>query len=488
MLLVIGLDCAPPALVFDRLRARMPSVAALARRGAWGALRSTVPPITIPAWACMVSGRDPGELGVYGFRSRIEGTRGLRVATADDVRAPRVWDVLGAAGKRCAVLYVPPTWPPRAIENGDVLSCLLTPGPDAPHAIPESLGRELEARFGPHAPDVARAPRGASARDDDGDGALFFEALHDAITQHFDVAEHVLATRAPDFLMMVEMATDRLHHAAWPALDPGDPRHDPSAPAVREARDVYAYLDARIGRLVERAGPEATVMIVSDHGARPLLGGVYVNEWLRQEGWLVLRSEPREPVPIERADVDWSRTRAWAEGGYFARVTLNVRGRFADGEGAIEEGELERALASLEGALGAMRGRDGRTMRNRVVRPRDAYRSLRGTPPDLMVFFDDLDRRALGEVGGGRVHAGPDEAGASGGRGADGCNHDWDGVFVLAGPGVERAGERAGAHLHDVGVTALRLMGAPVPEGWLGRDLRELPLRASAHAPSGGAP
>lgn len=462
MLLVIGLDCAAPSLVFDRLRAHLPSVAALMARGMWGPLRSTTPPITMPAWACMVSGRDPGELGVYGFRNRIEGTRALRVATADDVTVPRVWDVLGAAGKRSVVLYVPPSWPPRAIENGEMVSCLLTPGPDAPHAHPPELARELDERFGPHAPDVAHV----------GVGEGLLDALHDAATQHFDVAEHLLATRRPDFLMMVEMVTDRLHHAAWPALDPSDPRHDPSAPMVRDARDLYAYLDARIGRLVERAGADATVMIVSDHGARPLRGGVYLNEWLRREGWLALRSEPSAPCAIERADVDWSRTRAWAEGGYFARVTMNVRGRFPDG--VIEERELGGELDRLERALLAMVDEEGRALGNRVVRPGVAFREARGTPPDLMVFVGDLDRRALGEIGSGRVLAPPDEAGASRGRGADGCNHDWEGLFVLAGPDVPRAGRVLGASIHDVGVSALRLLGVAVPEGWLGRDLRAL--------------
>ncbi|MDQ3036048.1 MAG: alkaline phosphatase family protein [Myxococcota bacterium] len=470
MLLVIGLDCAAPSLVFDRLRAHLPNVSALMTRGMWGSLRSTIPPITMPAWACMVSGRDPGELGIYGFRNRIDGTRALRVATADDVHAPRVWDVLGAAGKRSAVLYVPPTWPPRAIENGELVSCMLTPGPDSAHAHPPALAQELEASFGPHTPDVVRA--GA-------DGDALIDALHDAATHHFDVAEHMLESRRPDFLMMVEMGTDRLHHAAWPALDPSDPRHDARSPMVRDARDFYAYLDARIGRLALRAGTDATVMIVSDHGARPLRGGVYVNEWLRREGWLALRSEPDAPCPIERADVDWSRTQAWAEGGYFARITMNVRGRFPDG--AIEERDLGAEIDRLERALLAMRDDEGRALENRVVRPRVAYREVRGTPPDLLLFVSDLDRRALGEIGGGRVLVGPEEAGASGGRGADGCNHDWEGLFVLAGPEVPRAGRVEGASIHDVGVSALRLMGVEVPEGWLGRDLREL-------APSSRAP
>jgi predicted AlkP superfamily phosphohydrolase/phosphomutase len=414
----------------------------------------------------MLSGRDAGELGIYGFRNRVEGSRALRIATATDVRVPRVWDLLGSAGKRSSVLFVPPTWPPpETIEGTDIVSCMLTPGPDSPHTHPPSLARELEDRFGPHRPDVVRHP-----------GSLenFVDDLHESATYHFDVAEHMLATRRPDFLMMVEMGTDRLHHAAWPALDPNDPRHDARAPMVRDARDFYAYLDTRIGRLVSRAGPDATVMIVSDHGARPLLGGVRINEWLRREGWLVLRSEPEGPCPLEHADVDWSRTRAWAEGGYFARININVRGRFSDG--SVEPSELGAELDRLERSLLDMRDDLGRPMRNRVVRPSNAFRETNGFPPDFMVFFDDLDQRALGEIGGA-IFTSPEEAGASGGRGADGCNHDWDGLFVLAGPRIPRAGRISDASIHDVGVTVLEHFGVPVPNGWLGRDLRLLAQR-----------
>ena len=437
----------------------MPCVSSLMSRGLWGTLRSSTPPITMPAWACMVSGRDPGELGIYGFRNRIPGTRALRMATADDVRVPRVWDVLGAAGRRSSVLYVPPTWPPRPI-SGELVGCMLTPGPEAPHTHPPELAAEL-SRFGPHTPDVVRV--GADP------GALV-EALIEASSQHFDVAEHLLTTRKPDFAMMVEMGTDRLHHAMWPALDPSDPRHDPRSPLVRDARDVYAHIDARIGRLLERLGPDTTVMVVSDHGARPLRGGMYVNEWLRQHGWLVLRTEPRAPCALEHADVDWGRTRAWAEGGYHARITLNVKGLFPDG--CIEPASLEAETLALAEALAAADDGTSRPLGSRVVRPRNAYRALEGTPPDLLFFPGDLDFRALGEVGTGTVFVGPDEAGAS--RGNDGCNHDWEGLFVLAGPDVPKGGSRRGAGLHDVGVTALRLSGVPVPDGWLGQDLREL--------------
>ena len=69
---VIGLDCAEPSLVFDRYAHRLPYLSALRERGVWGKLRSCDPPITVPAWMSMMSSKDPGTLGYYGFRNRAD--------------------------------------------------------------------------------------------------------------------------------------------------------------------------------------------------------------------------------------------------------------------------------------------------------------------------------------------------------------------------------------------------------------------------------
>jgi predicted AlkP superfamily phosphohydrolase/phosphomutase len=437
--LVIGLDCAPPALVFDRFARVMPNVTELRRGGAWGPLRSTMPPITVPAWTCMLSGRDPGELGLYGFRKRARGSYALELADARDVHVPRVWDVLGAAGKRVLVLYVPPTSPPSVV-NGSLVSCFL--GREGQGCtFPPELAASI-ARFGPHAPDVGEV------RDPD----VLLEELYTTAQQHFDVGRALWDEERPDFAIMVEMGTDRLHHALWTHLDPSHPAHDPSHRLVREARDYYAFLDAQIGAWIDDAR-EATVMIVSDHGARRMTGAVCLNEWLRREGWLVLHEEPPSPVPLTAEMVDWSRTKAWAEGGYYARVFVNAVDREPHGIVRDVEGET----IALRDAIHA--GFPGSS----ASRPRDLYRDVRGIAPELLVVFDDLARRALSIVGGG-IDRPIDDT-----RAGDGANHDWDGVFVAKGPGISR-GERVGLSIYDVGPTILAAMGVAIPDGWLGRD------------------
>lgn len=72
--LVIGLDCAGPDLVFEQFRDDLPNLNRLAASGTWGELQSSLPCITVPAWSSMLTSRDPGTLGFYGFRNRADYT------------------------------------------------------------------------------------------------------------------------------------------------------------------------------------------------------------------------------------------------------------------------------------------------------------------------------------------------------------------------------------------------------------------------------
>src|SRR3954469_14698890 len=121
--MLIGLDCAEPSLVLERWRSQLPNLAALMERGTYGALRSVIPPITVPAWSCMMSSRTPGDLGIYGFRNRSDHSYdGLFIATGTPVKEPRLWYLVSRRGKRSIVLGVPGTYPPRPL-NGVMVTC-----------------------------------------------------------------------------------------------------------------------------------------------------------------------------------------------------------------------------------------------------------------------------------------------------------------------------------------------------------------------------
>src|SRR5439155_210138 len=118
-ILIVGLDGATWSLLEPWARmGRMPALAALMDRGAWGTLRSTIPPLTLPAWSSFMTGRNPGAHGVFAFRRLSPGryeTAGL--ASAADLRAPTLWDIAGRAGKQVGVISVPPSYPLRPVNG-----------------------------------------------------------------------------------------------------------------------------------------------------------------------------------------------------------------------------------------------------------------------------------------------------------------------------------------------------------------------------------
>ena len=452
-MIVVGLDCAAPTLVFDRYIDSLPNLRSMMLEGIWGRLRSSDPPITVPAWTCMVTGRDAGELGLYGFRNRVPGQTEMRLASSKDVRVKRVWDWLGEYGFVVAPLFVPLTSPPTPV-GGVMVSGFLWPGGDAPWCFPTSMEAEIESRFGAYRGDVA------DFRSDDPKRVL--SEIYAITQQHFDIAEYVWADKDPDFMMLVEIGLDRFHHAFWHHIDPSHPKHELGNPWAKAGMEYYHFLDAQIGRLRTLAGPQTSFMIVSDHGAKPMRGGFCINDWLVRRGYLVLRDAPREPTRLDHDHIDWGKTRVWAEGGYYARIFLNVAGR--EPLGVLSNREAKALIDELKAELSHLEDDDGAPVVTRIDDPTSHYRRARGSPPDLMVYFDDLALRSIGTVGN------PRRITSSNDTGPDSCNHDWDGVFIASGPPLPRAGRIEGATLYDVAPTILSAFGIPRPPGIQGRD------------------
>ena len=152
--MVIGLDCAAPKILFDDMTGELPVLGRLMDRGVYGPLESCEPPITVPAWSCMTSSKDPGTLGFYGFRNRKDYSYdGLAFATAEKMKEDRVWDILSRVGKHVVVLGVPQTFPPSRV-NGELISCFLAPSTDSRYTYPEELRDEIKQVVGEYMVDV----------------------------------------------------------------------------------------------------------------------------------------------------------------------------------------------------------------------------------------------------------------------------------------------------------------------------------------------
>jgi len=435
---VIGLDCAAPAVVFDRYIGAMPNLAALMRDGAHGTLRSCDPPITVPAWASLFSGRDAGELGIYGFRNRRSaGYDAMRIASSQSLRHESVWDHVAAEGGHAILLGIPPSYPAQPVR-GCRVSCLLTPSAASRTTWPPELAAEIEAIAPGYLYDVGGF-RGADPFD-------LLERLRTMTAQHFRVARHLLRTRPWDFFAMVEMGPDRLQHALWRFMDPDHPEYRADSQVEATIVDYFRFVDTELGTLLDVIGGDAVIMVASDHGARAMHGGICVNEWLRRNGYLVLHETPSQPQALRPEWIDWQRTSAWAEGGYYARIFVNRREREPAGwvEPDAADSLLDQIAAGLDDVTTPAGGRIGAV----AHRPERLFREARGFPPDLIVYFGDLSWRSLGGVGFAADTAVDNDTGA------DDANHDWDGIFVMRDPREAWRGQALGdLRLLDVAST-----------------------------------
>ena len=454
---VIGLDCAAPGLVFDRFRDELPNLRRLMDGGCWGRLLSTNPPITVPAWACMMSSQDPGQLGIYGFRNRKDHSYvGYSIANASVLTKDATWDILGREGKKVIVLAVPPSYPPKAL-NGVQVGCFLTPNTRKTYTHPPELRDEIERVAPGYVVDVE------DFRTDDKTGVL--ERTYEKSRKHFAVAKHLLKAKPWDFFIMVEMGTDRMHHAFWGHMDERSPRYVKGNEYEHAIRDYYRFCDREVGEILALLPADTAVLVVSDHGAKSLDGGICFNEWLIEKGYLALKSYPSKPTPINQCEIDWSRTKAWGDGGYYGRLFMNVRGR--EPQGIVEPGDYEKVRDEIVAGIEAIADPQGRHIGSRAYKPQEIYREVRNVAPDLMVYFGNLDWRSIGTVGTKSIYTFENDTGP------DDANHDWHGIFILKTPdGVAQPkGEQQGLRLYDVAPTILKLSGVAAPAGMIGRSV-----------------
>lgn len=457
--LIIGLDCAPPELIFEQWREELPNIRRVMDRGVWGKLESCIPAITVPAWSSMMASKDPGTLGFYGFRNRGDYSYQKQVlANALSVKTDRVWDILSREGKKVITIGVPQTYPPRPV-NGIQVGCFLSPSTsnhERPYTYPASAMDEITGIVGDYLVDVPNFRTN--------DKAYLLRQIYTMTEKRFKLVKRWLVEKEWDFFMFVEMGTDRIHHALWRFHDLTHRDYQVHPVYNNSIREYYRYIDEEIGQILDLIDNDTTVFIVSDHGAKKMDGGICINEWLIREGYLTLRSYPETRTAIDTSKIDWSKTRVWGDGGYYARIFLNREGR--EPQGIVKSGEVAALCAELKAGLEAIVDPDGVNIGTRVFQPQEIYQRCNGVPPDLIVYFGDLYWRSVGSVGYNSIYTFENDIGP------DDCNHAQYGIVIKYDPDKpEKPGGRelTGLQLMDIAPTILQQLQVSVPADMQGK-------------------
>ena len=440
---------------------RLPNLTKLRERGVWGKFRSSDPPITVPAWMSMMSSKDPGTLGYYGFPQP-----GGPVVREDDHR-----DLDGGQGT--ALLGSPRPRPAKRSScwvsrrrirrepvNGCMVTDFLTPSIQSNYTHPPELKDEIAKLpdVHPYEFDVSdfRTP----------DKGVIRDSLIRMTDKRFALAKHLMVTKPWDFFMMVEMGTDRVHHAFWQYMDHGHHRYEPGNPFENVIPDYYEHVDRKIGELLEVIPDDAHIVVVSDHGAQCMDGGIALNEWLVQQGYLVLLEPPRSPRGSNNSRSTGPKPPPGVRAAITAASFLNVQGREPQG------------LDPPRPVRGNPRQADRRTRSPRRPR-RQADRHPR--PQARVALPTTKGRRPARPL---RLLRQP-EAGAPSARSAPASSTPSrttpapttpttppNGMIILTGPGiVPSEGPVSGMEIRDLAPTVLEWFGIPVPPDYQGHTI-----------------
>ena len=421
-MIIFGLDCATPELVFDKWLDDLPNIKNICSNGAFGKLKSTIPPITVPAWTTMMTSKDAGQLGFYGFRNRKSyGYEDLYFANANALKEKTVWNYLSINRLNSLIFGVPQTYPPKPLR-GIMVASFLTPNKDVQFTYPDEIKYELDkAADGDYIIDVE------NFRTDKKEELL--KSIYLMTQRRFKAFRHFYSKEKPDFAMMVEMGIDRIHHAFWRYFDKTHRLYQKGNTFENSIYEYYKYIDEEIGKTLELIDPNTAVMMVSDHGAKKMIGAICINEWLQKEGYLTLKEAPAIQTKLRMNMIDWDKTTVWGEGGYYSRIFFNVKDR--EPEGVIPKENYEMFRDDLILKLEGINDEDGKNIGTKAFRPEDIYKECKNIPPDLIVYIGNLDWRSAGSVGLGKIHLYENDTGP------DDANHSEHGIFVWNGKDLE---------------------------------------------------
>jgi predicted AlkP superfamily phosphohydrolase/phosphomutase len=484
-LLIVGWDGAD----WDILRPLMdegllPTLSSMVSGGASGTLISTLPTHSWAAWPSFLTGLSPAGHGVFDFVERHPEDPQRRIpVTATSIKALTFFELLSDAGVEVRAANIPVTFPPIEVRGRMIGGVAIPRG--ARFAVPDAWADELGAR----APFPVNGLEWNQHRGSP-------EAL-------LDEAERLIDQRTASYEVLLEgswtvaacvyLASDRLQHPFGACLLPEHPDHEREreTPVAERLRAMYGRLDAALERLIAAAGDDTTVVLMSDHGFRPVTRSWNLDRLLAELGFAKRHAGGSMLDRLRRSDVvravgrtrlggaakrrvkapsgvDWDHAVAY-ESTIDGGISLNLKGR--EPRGIVDPADHGRLCAEIREALLAYRDPSSGLP---VVERVHLREELPGGPnaalgPDLVAETAPLHHFAH------PPSLVVDTSWPSG-------DHRREGILVAVGPRITRA-EGLRHDITDLAPTALTFAGVAPPD----LDGRTIEAIAGAALASRGA-
>ncbi len=436
---VIGLDGATWELLQPWIdRGDLPALAELQATCAWGELQSVVPYLSPPAWTTAVTGVNPGKHAIYDFQRRLPGQMAVVNETAKSRRAQPIWNMLQPAGRRVLLLNIPMTDPPDPIDG------LFVAGFPHQDGVGYTYPPELERTLGEYRLDELQMMLIPGKEDS------LLASYHTDMGNRKRIILEWLRDEPFDLMWVVFTATDRIQHTFWVFTDPQNPHYDAElAPRYAQAiHDFWVAQDRALGEILAAIGPEAIVMLLSDHGFGPMRYDLRVQDYLHEPGSRLSEREASAVYVLDPGDAArlYVARRGRDPGAPWSPVeAMRVRAKLVDAlRAATDPRTGERVCEAVWVNEEVFAGTYAEKGPDVVVLPADGYFLTRGER--------DPEKR------GPRIvpHKSPLSAW-----------HRMNGIYAMRGPGIapgRRDGDEGRLYsLIDVVPTVLYLLGEAVP-------------------------
>ena len=263
-ILFVGIDAGDKDLILQWAESGvLPTIRSLLEKAVWGVTSSPVGVFGGGMWPSFFTGVSPARHGRHCYSQLRRGTYDTYRFRPSDLKWEPFWGVLGRANKRAVILDVPKGLPSKSLKGAQLFDWG-THDPDSDFCTwPTSLAPEVEAQFGKH-------PVGQcnSIRRDASGYKEFCDALLSGVAKKGELINYFLNQGGWDFFLAVFGESHCAGHQCWHLHDPTHPKHDEELfrSLGDPIKDVYVAIDAAIGRLLQRVGPETIVFVFASHG------------------------------------------------------------------------------------------------------------------------------------------------------------------------------------------------------------------------------
>jgi len=470
----------------------MPTLANLKEKGAWGVLNSIVPVNSAAAWSSILTGRKPEKHGVYDFMAWHPDSGKRTSVNASWIPRPTILDLMGDTGPVLA-LKIPMTYPAWEI-NGSMVSGLPTPDDESAFTYPVNLAAKLNRL-------IEKGSAGRSWENTDDNRHQILDQMERAQRSLERMTEKLLKMGPINTCFVVARDVDELQHFFWDVLN-GEDKYG----YYPRIESYFRQIDTYLARMLEWAGAEARIIIISDHGFGPVEAVWHLNDWLAKHGFLTLLPDSGEQdqaltfsdrinfaikrrilrqikkigwkdkrlekslnrIKLETQNqtdlkgIDWKNTQAYTGnvGEEYLPVYINLEGR--EPQGSVPIGQYYDIRKKVRRALYNCEIPAVLTVHN-AEEIFDLEDSRYSATPDLVI--ETISAAVQSDF----AYHQPEVYENKSYRKA--C-HRREGIFLLSGPDV--ASRRTTAELCDIPATLLAWMGLPVPSNFSGRVLKEL--------------